>query len=86
MWDFEFLDFINGEKLLEETEVLGAPLDEGVMSMTIHRAPRRLKIGRTMGDAVPALGRSILPGCKRATQLARIYTIQMAKGLATRFP
>ena len=61
-------------------------MDEVVLSLSVHQSPRRLKIGKAIGDSVAALGRSILPGCKRATQLARTYTIKMAKALADKFP
>ena len=43
-------------------------------------------MSRAVGDSVPALGRPILPGCKRATQLARIYTVRMANALAAKHP
>ena len=71
---------------MAEADAVDFPLEELVLSMTIHQSPRRLKIGKAMGEAVAALGRSILPGCKRATQLARLYTLRMVKGLATKFP
>ena len=55
------------------------------LSLGVHQAPRRLKIGKAYGDAIGVLGRAILAGCKRSTQLARAYTLRMVRRLAADF-
>ena len=52
------------------------------MSMIVHQAPRRLKLGETIGKAIAKFGRSMIAGCKRSTQLARLYTVGGIKQLA----
>ena len=50
--------------------------------MIVHQAPRRLKLGKTIGEAIAKFGRSMIAGCKRSTQLARLYTVGGIKQLA----
>ena len=52
------------------------------MFMIVHHAPRRLKLGKAMGNAIAKFGRSMIAGCKRSTQLARLYTVGGIKKLA----
>lgn len=50
--------------------------------MLAHHALRLLKLGTALSDPILKLGRSILAGCKRSTQLARVYTLRMVEKLA----
>ena len=77
----KFFDSINISKLFELAAACLFPL-KLVLSMVVHHAPRRLKLSTALSEPITALGRSILAGCKRSTQLARVYTLQMVKGLA----
>ena len=52
----------------------------------MHQAPRCLKLSTAFGEIVQALGRAILAGCKRSTQLARAYTLRMVKRLSMEHP
>ena len=87
LWDFKiFFDFIDIEILIQEAAATNFPMEELALSLTVHQAPRKLKIGRAMGDTIFGLGRSILAGCKRSTQLARAYTLRMVRRLAAAHP
>ena len=77
-----FFDSINISKLFELAAACLFPLKQLVLSMVVHHAPRRLKLSTALSEPITALGRSILAGCKRSTQLARVCTLQMVKGLA----
>ena len=43
----------------------------------VHHAARRLKTRDTVGEPMIGLGRAILAGCKRSTDLARLYLSHM---------
>ena len=78
----QFFDSINVAKLFEHAERFLFPLKQLVLSMIVHHAPRRLKLGTALSEPITALGRSILAGCKRSTQLARLYTLPMVNALS----
>ena len=87
LWDFKkFFDMIDTEVLIEEAAAVGFPMEELILSLTVHQAPRRLKTGKVVGEAMEALGRAILAGCKRSTQLARAYSLRMVRKLAAAHP
>ena len=72
--------------LIEEAIAVGFPLEELALSLAMHQAPRRLKMGKSMGEVIAVLGRAILAGCKRSTQLARAYTLRMVRKLNANHP
>jgi len=78
----KFFDSINVSKLFEHAAQFFFPLKQLVLSMTVHHAPRRLKLGTALSEPISGMGRSILAGCKRSTQLARISTLPMVQALA----
>ena len=87
LWDFKkFFDMIDIEVLIQEAAAVNFPMEELVMSLTVHQAPRRLKVGKAIGDVIDALGRAILAGCKRSTQMARAYTLRMVRRLSLHHP
>ena len=49
-------------------------------SLMVHQAARRLKTRDTVGEPMIGLGRAILAGCKRSTDLARLYLSDMLGG------
>ena len=75
-------DSLDVATLFRMAKVCGFPIKQLVLSMTVHHAPRLLKLGPVLSDPIQTLGRSILAGCKRSTQLARVYTLQMVEALA----
>lgn len=86
LWDFKkFFDSLDIDVLVEEALAVDFPMMELALSLQIHLAPRRLKMGTAIGDAVTELGGSILAGCKRSTGFARTYTLRFVIGLARRF-
>ena len=83
LWDIKkFFDSIDIPILFQKAEELGFPLKQLVMSMIVHQAPRRLKLGKAIGKAIAKFGRSMIARCKRSTQLARLYTVGGIKQLA----
>ena len=83
LWDMEkFFDMMDIEVLIQEAEAVSFPLAELALSLSVHQAPRRLKIGKACGEAICGMGRAILAGCKRSTKIARTYTLRMARRLS----
>ena len=83
LWDIKiFFDSIDVIELIRLSRKHGFPLRQLALSMVIHQAQRRLKLGKTIGECIRNLGRSILAGCKRSTHLARVYLLEMIKNLA----
>lgn len=83
LWDMaNFFDTLDIRILIEEAEAAQYPMEELLLILTIHQAPRRLKIGKAVGTIIAALGRALLAGCKRAAQMARAYTVCMVRKLA----
>ena len=83
LWDMQkFFDSLDVAVLFEAATELNFPLKQLILSMVVHHAPRRLKMGGVIGQAIVKLGRSILAGCKRSTDLARLYTLKMTTSLA----
>ena len=86
LWDMKkFFDSLDIFILIQEALFLEFPLLQLTLSLIIHHAPRRLKLGNAIGDVVFGFGRSILAGCKRSTDLARVYTIRMVKQLHRKY-
>ena len=87
LWDLKkFFDSISVKKLFAEAYRLGFPIKQLALSMAVHHAPRRLKLGAAIGQPILRLGRSILAGCKRSTDLARVYTLRLVSALAESHP
>ena len=85
LWDLAtFFDSIDLEVLLAEAEATDFPMRQLLLTLTVHMAPRVLKIGNAFGEIIEAIGRSILAGCKRSTTLARALSIRMVHSLAKR--
>ena len=74
-------DSIDVKTLIAEAKLLGFPLMELALSLAVHHAPSRLKLGKALGEAIAALGCSIIAVCKRSTSLARVYTLLMVDDL-----
>lgn len=65
LWDLaKLFDSVDVPTLFREAWKLGFPLQQLAMSMAVHHAPRRLKLGSAVGEVISHLGRSILAGCK----------------------
>ena len=87
LWDLQnFFDSIDVKTLFAEAAEVGFPLLQLALSMLVHQAPRRLKLGTAIGEPILELGRSILAGCSRSTDVARVYTLRMVKTLACCHP
>ena len=83
LWDMQkFFDCLDVAVLFEAATELSFPLKQLILSMVVHHAPRRLTMGGVVGQAIVKLGRSIFAGCKRSTDLARLYTLKMTTSLA----
>ena len=64
LWDImKLFDSIYVKTLFSEAARTGFPLLQLTLSMVVHHAPRRLKMGTALGHPILALGRSILAGC-----------------------
>lgn len=46
------------------------------MSMMVHVAPRKLKMGKAVSNNTTSVGRGIFAGCKRSQFMAKAYTIR----------
>lgn len=83
LWDFKnFFDSIHIPTLITAAEETGFPLMDLYLTLAAHLAPRRLRMGKAVGETVADLGRSMLAGCKRSTQMARAYTVRFVKHMA----
>ena len=67
--------------MVKEAEDTGFPLRQLALSLAVHLAPRRLRLGKAIGMPILEIGQSILAGCKRSTHLARVYTLTGIKEL-----
>ena len=73
LWDLKkFFDSIDVKTLFAEAARVGFPLLQLTLSMVVHHAPRRLKMGTAIGEPILRLVRSILADCKRSTDFARV--------------
>lgn len=87
LWDLqEFFDSIDIKTLVAEAARVSFPMLQLALSMIVHRAPRRLKIGAAIGPPTLQMGRSMQACCPRPTDLARVYTPRMVKTLASCHP
>jgi hypothetical protein len=87
LWDLKkIFDSINIPMLVEEAERTGFPLRQLALSLAVHLAPRRLRLGKAIGMPILEIGQSILAGCKRSTHLARVYTVTGIKELDDAHP
>ena len=75
-------DSIDIEVLIQLARECGFPMKQLAVSLIVHQAPRRLKLGKALGECINNLGRSILAGCKRSTHFARVYLLKMVRHLA----
>jgi hypothetical protein len=66
---------------LKKQKRTGFPLRQLALSLAVHLAPRRLRLGKAVGMPILEIGQSILAGCKRSTHLARVYTVTAIKEL-----
>lgn len=83
LWDFaKLFDTISPAILLKVADAVGFPIKALAASLLVHHAPRRLKLGQAIGEPVVQLGWSILAGCKRSTDLARVSTLRIVRSLA----
>ena len=72
LWDLKkCFDSLNIPMLVAEAEITGFPLRQLALSLAVHLAPRRLRLGKAVGHPILEIGQSILAGCKRSTHLAR---------------
>ena len=67
--------------MVEEAERTGSPLRQLALSLAVHLAPRRLRLGKAISFPILEIGQSILAGCKRSTHLASVYTVTAIKEL-----
>ena len=87
LWDMKkFFDSIDIATLIGEAARVGFPKLQLILSLVVHHAPRRLKMGTAIGKPILQLGRPTLAGCKRSTDLARVYTLRLVKSLAEGHP
>ena len=77
LWGIQkYFDSMVIPRLIVEAKALQFPASELALTLTVHAAPRRLKMGKSLGRIVSLMARSILAGCKRSTDLARLYLLQ----------
>ena len=75
LWDAaKFYDSIRFDKLIPLCDQHNYGMHRTAYTAIQHTAPRVLKIGKTLGCTIPALGRSILARCQSSQTLARMYT------------
>ena len=74
LWDVsKFFDSLDVPLLVERVVELQFPLDQLVLAMQAHRAPRVLRALGSFGEPIPSTGTSILAGCTSSTSLSRGY-------------
>ncbi len=74
LWDVaKFFDSLNIPLLIERAEELNFPIDQLVLGMQAHRAPRVLRVDGCCAEAIPATGVSVLAGCSLSTSLSRAF-------------
>ncbi len=84
LWDMRaFFDSLETEKLADAARAAGFPLDQLALGLTMHRAPRVLRVHGCYGDCIPRTGRSVLAGCTLSTSFARAYLEPLAKACAS---
>jgi hypothetical protein len=66
-------DSLDADTLAQAAISAGFPLDLLALGLSLHRAPRRLRVEGCYGQQVDRTGRSILAGCTLSTSLARAY-------------
>ena len=72
LWDVaEYFDSISIPTLIRRCEELDFPIDQLVLAMQYHRAPRVLQSGGCCAEPITATGVSILAGCTFSTSLSR---------------
>ena len=74
LWDVaKFFDSLDVPLLIQRAEKLDFPIDQLVLGMQVHRAPRVLKADGCFGEPVEATGVSVLAGCSLSTSLSRAF-------------
>ncbi len=74
LWDMaKFYDTLDPSVLAELAMTAGFPLDQLALGLSLHRAPRLLRIDGCDGEVVSSSGRSVLAGCTLSTSFARAY-------------
>ena len=64
-WGFvKFYDTIRYDVLRRECDQNGYGRRKTAMSMMVHVAPRKLKMGKAVSKNTKLVGRGIVPGCK----------------------
>ena len=67
LWDFvKFYDTIRYDVLRRECENNNYGKRKTAMSMLVHAAPRKLKMGKAVSKTTKSVGRGIVAGCKRS--------------------
>ena len=75
MWGFvKFYDTIRYDILRRECDCKNYGRRKTAMSMMIHAAPRKLKMGKAVSRNTNSVGRGIVAGCKRSQSMAKAYT------------
>ncbi len=75
LWDFvEFYDTIRYDVLRRECDSNNYGRRKTAMSMMVHVAPRKLKMGKAVSRNTRSVGRGIVAGCKRSQSMAKAYT------------
>ena len=81
LWDVaKFFDSVGIPLLIDRAEQLRFPLDQLVLGMQAHRAPRVLRVNGCCAEPIPATGVSILAGCTLSTSLSRAFTHGPVRG------
>ncbi len=74
LWDLaKFFDSLNIPLLIKRAEELHFPIDQLVLGMQAHRAPRVLRVNGCCAEPIAATGASILAGCTLSTSLSRAF-------------
>ena len=75
----KFYDKIRYDVLRRECEENKYGKRKTAMSMLIHAAPRKLKMGKAVSKNTRSMGRGIVAGCKRSQSLAKGVCKQISK-------
>ena len=86
LWDFvKFYDTIRYGVLRRECDSNNYGRRKTAMSMMVHVAPRKLKMGKAVSSNTKSVGRGIIAGCKRNQSIAKAYTNRSVDKLTRSF-
>ena len=75
LWNFvKMYDTIRYDVLRRECDSNNYGRRKTAMSMMVHAAPRKLKMGKAVSRNTRSVGRGIVAGCKRSQSMAKAYT------------